>query len=208
MPELDTLRSRIDALEAKVAELENMAELVGRLAGGVERRNPRPAKTCKKDGVTAYPTAASEPNTYYIQFLDSTYTESEGDQTPSDTARQSTGRYLAHMREAERYRYLPEGSIVGVFHDRARWWIICDPETEPEADVICAEVNMAGGLDTTDANITIDTVSTMLPRGASTPTVTSIPNTFDWEADNNAPLIAIYDQVLGNYKPVQVQCPS
>ena len=212
MPDgVDTLRSRVAELETLVSELlagrDSAAEREAGPGGG---RNPRPAITCKKDAGTPYPAKADTPNTYYVKFLDSTYTQSEGDQTPTDTERQSEGRFLAHIREAETYRYLPEGSVVGVFYDKGgssggRWWIICDPKTEPDADVIMCLTN--GAVVDTDPTITVYNVTAMLPRGCTTPTVTSLPNTFSWNANNNATIVAVYDQVSGDYIPVQVECP-
>ncbi len=85
-------------------------------------RNPRLAKTSKQTSGGSYPTLADAPNTYWIKFLDSTFTLAEGNQTPTHTARQADGSTLAHVIEGTR-DYIAEDTVVIVTFDNGRWWI-------------------------------------------------------------------------------------
>lgn len=76
-----------------------------------------------------------------------------------------------------------------------------------------ALVNMAGGLATTDANITIDDQEIMIPAGGVWTTgdgeaPDTIPNTFDWEADDDAIVFAHWDHSTQDYVPYQIECPA
>jgi len=117
---------RISRLEV---ELERVRELADRAAEREARiglpRQPRLAITCAQSS-EGFPSAPSYPdpgaNTVWIKFLDSTFTETEGEQTPTDTERQATdGAVLAHGRGCN---HLQEGLVVHVYHDNGRWWII------------------------------------------------------------------------------------
>lgn len=125
MPGSPNIDDRLRMLEAELRRLQALADLAperpARMGGP---RNPRWAITCKKDAETSYPVDTDTPNTYWIKFLDSTYTDAEGDQTPDDTERQTEGACLAHYRDADPYRYLAEGTEVVVFFDNRQWWII------------------------------------------------------------------------------------
>lgn len=119
------LEDRFAMLEADVGRQAALVDLAPeRPASLGGPRNPRWAVTCKKDTGSSYPAEEDQPNTYWIKFLDSTYSETEGDQTPSDTERQTEGATLAHYRDREPYQYIPEGTVVLVLFDHGRWWIL------------------------------------------------------------------------------------
>ena len=89
--QLRDLAARVDQIEAARDRAAERPAILGRA------RNPRLAITCKKDTGTDYPDISDEPNTYYVKFLDSTYTETEGKQTATHTERQTEGRFLARV---------------------------------------------------------------------------------------------------------------
>jgi len=112
----------------RLRELENQLAAAQRQLGQMEQRpailrdgrNPRLAKTAIAPGAGSYPTEASNPNTYGIVFLDSTYTQASGNQARSDTARQTEARTVAQQLLPN--TYVPVGTIVEVFWDSNRWW--------------------------------------------------------------------------------------
>lgn len=92
------------------------------------RRNPRLAKTVRfpTSGGGEYPLPETLVDTYWIKFVDGTYTQAEGDQEETWTLRQNEASdplFIAHMIEGKTYDYLEEGRVVEVFWDRGRWWI-------------------------------------------------------------------------------------
>jgi len=110
-----------DRLARLEADLQRMRELADRAVErepiGGSARQPRPAKTYRQSGLS-YP---SDPCTVYpIIFLDSTFTETEGNQSRTDTDRQASyGVELAFYDGG----YLAEDTIVDVYRDNGRWWI-------------------------------------------------------------------------------------
>jgi hypothetical protein len=107
---------------AAAARADERAELAGR------RRNPRLAKTVRYETSASdeYPKPGTLVDTYWIKFLDGTYTQAEGNQTETWTSRQketSDPIFMAHLIEGKTYDYLEEGRVVEVFWDRGRWWI-------------------------------------------------------------------------------------
>jgi len=201
----DRLR-RLDAeVERLAARLDQAADREARLG---TPRNPRLAKTCKD---YTYPAAAGTPNTYYVKFLDSTFTETEGDQTPTHTERQSTYAALAHAVDEKPYAYLPEGSIVLVAWDNGRWWIVAT--FTQQASWIEFIVNNATGFAITDSSVAVDGVTY---HNGYTPSVavTTVYNvrehtagTYIFEGDDNDRGIALYDADQDKYYIVQMECP-
>lgn len=116
----------------KLADIErrfrDFARLADRAAEREARltwwRNPRLAVTCKQTSAATYPDIKDAPNTYWIKFLDSTFTRTEGQQTRTDTARQTDGKTKAHLPDGQLCDYLPEGTFCYVLYDNRRWWII------------------------------------------------------------------------------------
>lgn len=91
-----------------------------------QRRNPRIAVTCKFDTGTAYPLAKDIPNTYWIKFLDSTFTEAQGNEARTDHKRfadATDAPTVAQVIDGENGTYLALGTVVSVFRDNGRWWI-------------------------------------------------------------------------------------
>jgi len=123
MPEgPETLAAQVRDLAARIGALEQGRDRSAERPAILGRaRNPRLAITCKKDTGTDYPDISDEPNTYYVKFLDSTYTETEGKQTATHTERQAEGRFLAHVPNGT--LFLPRDTIVETFHDNGRWWV-------------------------------------------------------------------------------------
>lgn len=126
MPERDPqIDDRVEQLERDLRRLQASID-----RGAADResitsmpRNPRLAKTSKQTSGGTYPDLSDSPNTYWIRFLDSTFTETEGDQTPTHTARQADGAALAHVIDGGR-DFLAEDTVVIVTFDNKRWWII------------------------------------------------------------------------------------
>lgn len=198
---LDQLQREVDRLTALADQAPEREAQIG------HGRNPRLAKTCKD---TAYPARSTGVNTYYIKFLDSTFTETEGDQTPTHTERQAAFAALAHLPDESPYRYLPEGSIVIVLWDNERWWII-DTFTQ-QATWIEFAVNDGSGFATTDSSVTVDGVTY---HNGYTPSasVTTVYNksadgggVYIFEGDDNARGIALYDADEDKYYIVQMEC--
>lgn len=110
---------RLRVLEAHIRRLGELADQAPeRLPDRRRVRNPRLAATEAQEGV-AYPSA---PCTVYpVIFLDSTYTQTAGDQTPTHTDRQAYPEALAYYDGGD---YLAQGTLVIVLWDNDRWWII------------------------------------------------------------------------------------
>ena len=113
------VQTRLNDLESQVADLRRQIERDARRnARLVAPRQVRTAITCAISA--SYPTAPAD--TYGIKFLDSTFTETAGDQTPTDTNRSATYQRIAHDRMSG--RFLSEGTVVEVYEQNNRWWIV------------------------------------------------------------------------------------
>ena len=187
---------RLDRLEAdvrRIAELaDQSAEREARLG---QVRNPRLAKTVMGD--VSYPAADDSPvpNTYPIVFLDSTWTEDQGGQTPTHTERQTNYAALAHLPDEKPYAYLPEGSIVVVAWDNRRWWIVAS--FTRQASWIQFTVNDAEGLGTSDESVTVDGV-TYHHGHQPADEVTTVYNT-GWGGEDDQEGVALHDADDGKY---------
>lgn len=130
-------------LGAEIRELQQRADQAAEREARVGLpRQPRLARTCREEaGVDDYP---SSGDTFWIQFLDSTFTETEGDQTPTHTERQADGAVVAHSLGG----YLAEDTVVFAARDNGRWWIW---RCLGEGDVLWAKVQ--SGNTNADANL-------------------------------------------------------
>ncbi len=116
------LSVRVAALEAEIESLNRMLQRIGALSRRTVPRDVRLAKTIKDPNTNTYPT---DGQTFWIEFLDSHYTASQGDQTPTHTGR-STNVVAHNVRDA----FLAEGTIVLATWQRGlgaygtgEWWI-------------------------------------------------------------------------------------
>jgi hypothetical protein len=117
----------------RVAKLE--AEL-RRVQAALARRNhrspalvaPQQVRLAKTTTSGTYPVPPVD--TYEIAFQDGAFTATVGDQTPSYTARQTSGFVKAHDIRGEKY-FIEEGSVVSVFEHRGQYWILPLPAAEP-----------------------------------------------------------------------------
>ena len=90
---------------------------------GTRFEHPRPIRWAKTvEGETDYPTAISNPNTYPIVFLDGTFTQAQGTQSPTWSQRQNAPCTVVHDVSGARDSYIPIGTIIPVWPDRGRWW--------------------------------------------------------------------------------------
>lgn len=112
---------RLALLESNVSRLQELADLApereARVAG---HRWPRLARVVAKSGHT-FPKLSDNPDSWAIRFTDSTFTEAEGNQTPTHTDRQADYKAIAHDLSGE---YIEENAVVIVTWDNLRWWII------------------------------------------------------------------------------------
>ncbi len=198
---------RLEQLERELASLRALAdqapEREARVAAG---RNPRLAKTCKD---SVYPARSTGVNTYYIKFVDSTVTETEGDQTPTHTERQAAYAAVAHLPDESPYRYLPEGSIVMVLWDNGRWWIVST--FTQQATWIEFSVDDVNGFGTSDSSVTV-TVEVYHNGYTPSVAVTTIYNKsassdYIFSGDDNDRGIALYDADQDKYYIAQMECP-
>jgi len=115
-------RQRIADLEKEVAELTERADRTPeRLPIVTERRNPRLAITAYDPVGGTYPKRSLDPNTYWIIFVDATYTGAHGLQAITATARQTLAKTVACNIGDE---YLTRGTLVEVFWDNGKWWCL------------------------------------------------------------------------------------
>jgi len=110
------------------------------------------------------------------------------------------------------YRGRAKGTEHGSYGEAAwseeaqRWEIT---QIEPHALRIKCQVDMGSGLSTTDSTITVDNVLIMQPTGAILlAEVTEIDNNFDWEADDDARVDAVWDEAAQAWSPTQVKCKA
>jgi len=109
----------------RIVDLEQQVQDLRRDLDAYRRRDlfhqtPRQIRTAITCAISAsYPTAPAD--TYGIKFVDGTFTESAGDQTPTDTNRSATYQRIAHDRTPG--RFLAEGTLVQVYEENSRWWI-------------------------------------------------------------------------------------
>lgn len=116
------LSVRVATLEAELEATRRILQRVGALSRRTIARDVRIAKTVRDPSSNSYPTAGQ---TFWVEFLDSHYVASQGDQTPTHTPRAS--KAIAHnIRDA----FLAEGTIVlatwqrGLGQSNAgEWWI-------------------------------------------------------------------------------------
>jgi hypothetical protein len=80
---------------------------------------------------------------------------------------------------------------------------------QPHALAIKCQVNMVGGLATTDTNIIVANVTISHPIGGllATGLVGSLPNTFNFESDHGGVVWAEWNEDQVRFEPVQVICP-
>jgi hypothetical protein len=91
---------------------------------------------------------------------------------------------------------------------------------QPHAQAIQAAINMESGLEATDDEIAIDSQALMSPAGGfaaqvyggawqyGTSNITSLPNSFNWRADDDAVIHAVWNESIRRYDAQQVQCPA
>lgn len=119
----DSSKQRIELLERQ------MEALTRKLDQGFDRsmalnEQPRLAKTYNPG---SYP---SDPaNVYPIMFLNGTFTETAGNQTPTYTNRSSTSKRVGFGLTDE---YIEAGTVVACWRQNNRWWILPTATTESE----------------------------------------------------------------------------
>lgn len=86
--------------------------------------NTRPAKAVA--GPSSYPGSG---NTFYIQFLDGSYTRLTGNQTPTYVGRRAITSTLCHNI---RNTLPPENTIIEVFEWKGYWWTDFAEGTSPQ----------------------------------------------------------------------------
>ena len=106
------MSERLLKLERRIAELE--AQLRRPVGGSMPYVNTRPAKAVA--GPSSYPGSG---NTFYIQFLDGSYTRLTGNQTPTYVGRRAITSTLCHNI---RNTLPPENTILEVFEWKGYWW--------------------------------------------------------------------------------------
>lgn len=117
------VEDRLADLEAALAALRVDARSSAIASRGAEApRAVRWARTVLDPATFTYPAAGTTPNTYPIIFLDGTYTQTVGQQTPTWTNRQATGKSVVHNVASGLDAYIPITSIIPVWNDRGRWW--------------------------------------------------------------------------------------
>lgn len=151
MPEgPDALRTEVAQLKRQVAAIEqHLSQLVVREAQVGERRNPRLAITVPDPYTTLYPEIATEPDTYWINFLDASFTRVQGKQGNTQRKRQKDGEEFTLAQNTmggTRDAYVPEGSLVEVTAEVTptglkQWWFTrIDPEQDDSSGGITIDV--------------------------------------------------------------------
>lgn len=188
-------RDRIAILERKVITLED--ELGRwRRAAAVWPTQPVLAKTTTSG---TYPTAPS--NTYEIVFCNGTYTESDGVQTPTLTARKSTPQRFAHALGGE---YYPEGAYVFVARIDRKYWIVGGAPIARRIDFV-----LTAALTTSDATVAADVdayYDGSSPGASITLRNKSADTGYIFEGSSGEKGEASWDDLAGYYKIWQMQC--
>lgn len=212
MPERDPqLEQRVRDLEQ---ELRRLQASVDRGAADRESitslpRNPRLAKTSKETSGGSYPDISTTPNTYWIQFLDSTFTETEGNQTPTHTSRQTAGDgvVLAHKLSGDDGDFLEEGTIVPVMFDNGRFWIL---QREEGFDRCTADLKGAisgTGEKTVDNVVVIRGVSPLSDPSSTTEELSVWNDDIEFSGDDDGECRIEYNHTENRWEFYTVKCP-
>jgi len=112
---------RIADLERQLAALTiELRQSALQAARGEVPQAVRLAKTVAPPEDT-YPSASTTPNTYPIVFLNGTFDQEPGNQSPTFVERQSEACTVAQNVSQNQYFYVPENTIVAVWKQRGRW---------------------------------------------------------------------------------------
>lgn len=88
--------------------------------------------------------------------------------------------------------------------DNKRWEIL---SMQPTAGLVETQLNMGGGLSSTDAAATVDGHALMFPVGANWPTSTGAPltiqNTYGLRADDNDPVLIAWNEAADDWDVIQ-----
>ena len=116
MPQSDgTTRERILTLERQAAALSARLDLaLAQQGGGTAKVRTRLARTTTS---TSYP--GQPANSFEIEFLDGTFTETPGQQTPTYTARSANPTAVCHHIAGN---LPPENTVIEVFQHNGKWW--------------------------------------------------------------------------------------
>jgi len=187
----------------RVAVLERRLEI---LEATVQRQRlalPRWPKRVWLATTTTSGTYPSAPaDTFEFIFANGTFTETAGDQTATLTDRQSSAPRVAHSIGGV---YYPEDAEIYVAEIDRQYWIIGG---EHIARVIDFELDEA--LATTDANKTasVDAYYDGGDPGSTVEVYNRAASTnYIFEGDSGDKGIALWDDVRGNYRIVQMECP-
>lgn len=113
----ESIKMRDELLRRRVRDLEQRTRTEIETARPNFPREIFLAKTT--DAGVTYPT---DPATVYpILFIDGSYTASPGNQTPSFTNHSATNQAVAYSLTTD---FLPVGTVVAVFRQDNRWWIL------------------------------------------------------------------------------------
>jgi hypothetical protein len=195
------VQAELAALRRHVEQLQDRAPVA------CESSQIRLAQTVEKSGTT-YPIDGSGADTFWFVFVDATFTEAQGNQTPTYKTNQPTTApmYLAHCIEGAWY---PESSRVWVAWQNGRWWII--GKVGYQARWITFVVNDATGFSTTDASVTVDGVAYFDGYEPASPVTTvynlAISANRLFEGDDDDVGMAIYDPAGDKYHIFQMECP-
>lgn len=114
----ESLKQEIELLKREMDVMRNEMrhQMQGQLTPPVQ---PRLARTVATSG--GYPTEESTPSVYPIVFLDGSYTETPGLQTPTLTAHSASDQRVGYSLSTG---YIPENSLVAVWRQNNRYWIV------------------------------------------------------------------------------------
>lgn len=210
MPERDPqLDERVRDLEREIRELHARIDRGAADREAVTKlpRNPRLAKTCKQTSGGSYPDIATTPNTYWVQFLDSTFTETEGDQTPTDTARQADGAKLAHKRNGDDGDFIEEGTVVAVMFDNGRFWIMQREEGFDRCTATLKGAISGTGEKTVDNVVVSRGVSPLSDPTDTTETLSVWNDDIEFSGDDNGKCRIEYNHTANRWEFYIVKCP-
>jgi len=120
------LRAEVELLKRQVASLESLVQLTCRHVIPAERRNPRLAITVPNPDTSVYPSPGDQANTYWIRFVDASFTKTQGNQTPTTRDRQTAGEEFAIAHNLQE-GHVPEETPVLVTNELTesgtrQWW--------------------------------------------------------------------------------------
>ena len=159
---------RITALERELAAVRReLAALAARPARMGAVRSPRLAETAADPSSGLYPAKATNPNTYWIKFVDASYVLAAGDRGETVTQRQAVPLTLAHNLLDGEGSYVPRGQLIAVFFDNGRWWFeFCcagvsssSSSSSPSSSSAASSASSGGSSGSGGGNCSVDVVT-------------------------------------------------